>query len=62
MTGEEMIPMLVFAVLAFALVTFFISFLIGRTNEPDKGKLAAYVTVIAWGSLFCGLYIGKLVL
>ena len=32
--------MLVFGVLAFAMVTFFISFLIGRTNDFDKGKIA----------------------
>jgi tetrahydromethanopterin S-methyltransferase subunit F len=57
-----MIPMLVFAVLAFAVVTFFVSFLIGRTNDLDKGKMATYVTVVAWGSLFCGLYLGKSVL
>lgn len=57
-----MISMLVFAVLAFSVVTFFVSFLVGRTNDMDRGKMAAYVTVIAWGSLFCGLYIGKSVL
>ena len=57
-----MIPMLVFAVLSFAVITFFVSFLIGRTNDLDKSKMATYVTVVAWGSLFCGLYIGKSVL
>ncbi len=54
--------MLVFAVLAFAIVTFFVSFLIGRTGEFDKGKVATYFTLIAWGSMIIGLCIGRLVL
>lgn len=51
--------MMVFGVLIFAIVTFFISFLIGRTGEIDKGKAATYITLIAWGSLIFGLYIGR---
>jgi hypothetical protein len=54
-----MISMLVFGVLAFAVVTFFISFLVGRTNDFDKGKIAAYVTLVAWSSLIAGLYMGR---
>jgi len=54
-----MISMLVFGVLAFAVVTFFISFLIGRASDFDKGKIAVYVTLIAWSSLIAGLYIGR---
>jgi hypothetical protein len=54
-----MISMLVFGVLAFAAVTFFISFLVGRTNDFDKGKIAAYVTLVAWSSLIAGLYMGR---
>jgi hypothetical protein len=43
--------MLVFGVLVFAIVTFFVSFLIVRTGEFDKGKVATYITLIAWGSM-----------
>jgi hypothetical protein len=51
--------MLVFGVLAFAIVTFFISFMIGKQNNVDHGKVATYVTLIAWSSLVFGLYIGR---
>jgi ABC-type uncharacterized transport system permease subunit len=54
-----MSPMLVFGILAFAIVMFFISFLIGKTNDSDKGKIATYVTMIAWSSLVFGLYMGR---
>ena len=52
--------MLIFGVLAFATVTFFVSFLIGRTGEFDKGKVATYITLIAWVSMIFGLYIGRI--
>jgi hypothetical protein len=52
--------MLVFGVLVFAMVTFFVSFLIGRMDTADKGKVATYMTLVAWGSLLCGLYLAKL--
>ncbi len=51
--------MLVMGVLLFAVVTFFVSFLMGRMNEFDKGKIAAYMTLVAWGSLLYGLYLSK---
>ncbi len=51
--------MMITGVLIFAIVTFFISFLINRTNDFDKGKLATYVTLIAWGSLLYGLFLSK---
>jgi hypothetical protein len=51
--------MMVTGVIVFAIVTFFTSFLIGRTKEFDKGKVATYVTLIAWGSLLYGLYLAK---
>jgi hypothetical protein len=51
--------MIVFGVLAFAMVTFFVSFLIGRIEHTDKGKVATYTTLVAWGSLLYGLYLSK---
>jgi hypothetical protein len=53
--------MIVIGVLIFAIVTFFTSFLLGRINNFDKGKIATYVTLIAWGSLLYGLYLSKAV-
>lgn len=57
--GKEAKIMMITGVLVFAIVTFFISFLINRTNDFDKGKFATYVTLIAWGSLLYGLYLSK---
>lgn len=51
--------MMVMGVLVFAIVTFFLSFLLGRINDFDRGKVATYVTLIAWGSLLYGLYLSK---
>ncbi len=51
--------MMVAGVLFFAVVTFFLSFLIGRANDVDKGKSATTVTLVAWGSLLYGLYLSK---
>ena len=52
--------MVIFSVLVFSMVTFFVSFMIGGTGEIDKGKRATYITLIAWGSLIFGLYIGRM--
>jgi uncharacterized membrane protein YedE/YeeE len=51
--------MLIFGVLAFAIVIFFLSFMLGKQNGLDHGKIATYLTLIAWGSLMFGLYIGR---
>ena len=51
--------MMVFTILAFAITTFFVSFLIARTKDHDKGKIATFTTLVAWGSLICGLYLAK---
>jgi hypothetical protein len=48
--------MLVTGVLIFAIVTFFVSFIAGNVSKADKGKAATFMTLIAWGSLLCGLY------
>jgi hypothetical protein len=51
--------MLVSGVLIFSVATFAISFLVGKADDRDKGKIAAYVTLIAWSALIFGLYLGK---
>ena len=51
--------MIAFAILIFAVMTFFVSFLIGRMKDHDKGKVAAFTTLIAWGSLMYGLFLAK---
>jgi hypothetical protein len=51
--------MLVSGVLIFSVATFAMSFLVGKSDDRDKGKVAAYITLIAWSSLIFGLYLGK---
>ena len=59
-TGREVDDMLIFSVLVFAIVTFFVAFLIGHEGASDKGKTATVVTLVAWGSLIAGLYMGRI--
>lgn len=51
--------MIIFGILAFAMLTFVVSFLIGRMNNHDKGRIAVFTTLVAWVSLLCGLYLAK---
>lgn len=51
--------MLVFSVLLFAAATVALSFLIGKIDDRDRGRMAAYVTITAWSALIFGLYLGK---
>ena len=51
--------MMIFGILAFAIITFFVSFLLGQIKDFDRGKIAAFATLIAWGSLLYGLYLAK---
>jgi hypothetical protein len=51
--------MLILSILFFAVVTFFVSFLVGRMNDLDRGKIATSMTLVAWGSLLYGLYLSK---
>jgi hypothetical protein len=50
---------MVMGMLIFTIATFLISFLIGRSNDFDKGKIATCVVLIAWGSLLYGLYLSR---
>ncbi len=50
---------MVMGVLIFTIAIFLISFLIGRSNDVDKGRIATYVVLIAWGSLLYGLYLSR---
>ena len=48
------------SVLVFGLVVFIISLLIARRSSIcEKGEIATYIALIAWGSLVFGLYISK---
>jgi hypothetical protein len=49
--------MLETTVLVFAMVLFFLSFLVRRTNDFSMKKIAISLSLIAWGSLVYGLYL-----
>lgn len=48
---------MILGVLIFSIIVFAISYLISKANGIDRGKLALYITLIAWGSLMFGLCI-----
>jgi hypothetical protein len=52
--------MLIASILIFASAAFSLSFSIGRSKDLDRGKIAAYVTLVAWGSMLYGIYIAKI--
>ena len=52
--------MMIAGILVFAAAAFLLSFLIGWSNDLDKGKVAVYVTLIAWGSVLYGLAIARI--
>ena len=53
--------MLIASMLIFALTAFCLSYLVGRSKDLDRGKIAVYVTLVAWGSMLYGLYMAKII-
>ena len=49
--------MIVVGVLIFSIVVFGISYRIGKYGSVDRGKLAAYITLMMWASFLWGLFI-----
>jgi CHASE2 domain-containing sensor protein len=56
---NEEAAMMVFSILAFAVVMFILSFLLGRRVDPGTRKIATTTTMIAWGSMCYGLFLVK---
>ncbi len=52
--------MMIASVLVFAATAFCLSFFVAKSKDLDKGKVAVYVTLIAWGSMLYGLYMAKI--
>ncbi len=48
------------SMLTFAVVTFFVSFLISGRKDMDRGAVATFVTLIAWGAMLCGLLMARM--
>ncbi len=51
--------MMIPGMLLFAVIIFSLSFLLARSGDVDRGKIAAYVTLIGWGSMLIGLLLAK---
>ncbi len=52
--------MMISGVLFFTAAVFFLSFQIGRSKDMDRGRIAVYMTLVAWGSLIYGLSMAKI--
>ncbi len=52
--------MMIPGILLFAVAIFFLSFVLARSGDVDRGKIAAYVTLIGWGSMLIGLLLSKI--
>ncbi len=51
--------MMIASVLIFSIAVFIVSYLISKARAFDAGKLAAYITLVAWGSMIVGLWISR---
>lgn len=52
--------MMILGMLIFSFAIFTASYLISKAGDFDQGKVSTYITLIGWGSLIFGLYIGKM--
>ncbi len=52
--------MLMASILTFSMAAFYLSFSIGKVKDLDRGKLAVYVALVAWGSMLYGMYMTKI--
>ena len=46
-------------VLIFSIIVPVLSFLVSKSENQDKGKIATSVTLVAWGSMLVGLLLAK---
>lgn len=53
--------MMIASMLVFASAAFCLSYLVGRSKDLDRGRIAVYVTLVAWGSMLYGLYMAKII-
>ena len=51
--------MMIVGVLVFSLAVFIVSYRISKAKVLDTGKLAATITLVAWGSMIVGLCISR---
>ncbi len=52
--------MMIAGVLVFSISVPLVSFLISKAENFDRGKLAASIALVAWGSMIVGLFLSKI--
>jgi hypothetical protein len=51
--------MFIAGVLIFSIAVLVVSCIMSKTENPDRGKLAVFTTLVAWGSMLVGLLLSK---
>lgn len=52
-------PIFIAGVLVFSIIAPLISYLLSRSDNQDRGKIATSVSLVAWGSMLVGLLLAK---
>ncbi len=51
--------MFIAGVLVFSIIVPVLSYLVSKSDDRDKGKIAASLSLVAWGSMLIGLLLAK---
>jgi len=46
-------------VLIFSITVLVVSYAVSKTENPDRGKLAFFTTLVAWSAMIVGLLLSK---
>jgi hypothetical protein len=46
-------------VFLFSIAVLIVSYAVSNIQDPDKGKLAFFTTLVAWGSLLAGMMLSR---
>jgi hypothetical protein len=58
--NERRTTMFFAGVLIFSISVLVVSYAVSRTENADKGKIAFFTTLVAWGSMGVGLLLSKI--
>ncbi len=56
---EEGGAMFIVGVLAFSIIVIVVSYVIANSEDYDRGKVASFTVLVAWGSMLVGLLLSK---
>ena len=46
-------------VLTFSVVVLVVSYTVSKTEKPDRGEIALFTTLVAWGSMLVGFLLSR---